>query len=99
VTGTIFATGGRSPRWPAWLPPTPERYVAGSPDHRRRVGSSATGCMAALMTTRANPHLQAFYLRLRAAGGPAKVAVTAVMRELIILMNHVLEYPKFALAE
>jgi transposase len=54
--------------------------------------------MAALVAARANRTLRAFYLRLRAAGKPAKVALTAVMRKLLILMNHVLKNPHFELA-
>jgi len=53
--------------------------------------------MAALVAARANRQLKVFYQRLRAAGKPPKVALTAVMRKLIILMNHVLKYPNFAL--
>jgi hypothetical protein len=41
--------------------------------------------------------IKAFYQRLRAAGKPAKVALTAVMRKLIVLMNHILKNPNFAL--
>jgi hypothetical protein len=36
--------------------------------------------MAALVAARHNPILRGFYLRLRAAGKPAKVALTATMR-------------------
>ena len=32
-----------------------------------------------------------FYARLRAAGKPAKVALNAVMRKLLLQMNHVLK--------
>jgi transposase len=53
--------------------------------------------MAALVAARCNRQLKAFYQRLRAAGKPAKVALTAVMRKLIVLMNHVLKYPDFVL--
>jgi transposase len=53
--------------------------------------------MAALVAARSNSHLKAFYQRLRAAGKPAKVALTAVMRKLIVLMNHILKNPHFAL--
>jgi transposase len=51
--------------------------------------------MAALVAARSNHHLKAFYQRLRTAGKPAKVALTAVMRKLIILMNHLLKNPNF----
>lgn len=47
--------------------------------------------MAALVASRFNPHLKEFYQRLRAAAKPAKVALTAVMRKLIVWMNHTLK--------
>lgn len=53
--------------------------------------------MAALVAARSNRHLKAFYQRLRLAGKPAKLALTAVMRKLIVLMNHTLKHPNFAL--
>ena len=53
--------------------------------------------MAALVAAHTNQQLKEFYQRLRAAGKPAKVALTAVMRKLIVLMNHILKYPNFAL--
>jgi transposase len=43
--------------------------------------------MAALSAIRLNPELAAFYRRLRANGKTAKVALTAVMRKLIVLAN------------
>jgi transposase len=43
--------------------------------------------MAALVAARHNPILRSFYLRLRAAGKPAKVALTATMRKLLIVLN------------
>jgi len=43
--------------------------------------------MAALVAARHNPILRQFYLRLRAAGKPAKVALTATMRKLLIVLN------------
>lgn len=55
--------------------------------------------MAALSASRTNPILKAFYQRLIAAGKPAKLALTAVMRKLIILMNHLLKNPHFSLAK
>jgi len=54
--------------------------------------------MAALSAARANPILRAFYQRLRAAGKPAKLALTAVLRKLFILLNHLLKNPHFQLA-
>lgn len=55
--------------------------------------------MAALSASRSNPLLKPFYNRLIAAGKPAKVALTAVMRKLIVLMNHLLKNPNFSLAQ
>jgi transposase len=43
--------------------------------------------MAALVAARHNPILRDFYLRLRAAGKPTKVALTATMRKLLIVLN------------
>src|SRR5262245_45869624 len=43
--------------------------------------------MAALVAARHNMILRSFYLRLRAAGKPAKVALTATMRKLLIVLN------------
>jgi transposase len=53
--------------------------------------------MAALVAAHSNRQLKEFYQRLRATGKPAKVALTAVMRKLIVLMNHILKNPSFAL--
>ena len=47
--------------------------------------------MAALAAARANPPLRAFYQRLRAAGKKPKVALTAVMRKLVVLANTLLK--------
>jgi len=55
--------------------------------------------MAALSASRSNHLLKPFYDRLIAAGKPAKVALTAVMRKLIVLMNHLLKNPNFSLAK
>jgi transposase len=54
--------------------------------------------MAALVAAHSNRQLKEFYQRLRAAGKPAKVALTAVMRKLIVLMNHLLKNPNFVLS-
>lgn len=45
--------------------------------------------MAALSATRYNPDLRDFYKRLRARGKPGKVALVAVMRKLLILLNSI----------
>lgn len=43
--------------------------------------------MAALVATRHNPILASFYQRLRSAGKPPKLALTATMRKLLIVLN------------
>ena len=47
--------------------------------------------MAALVAARHNPILRVFYQRLRAAGKPAKLALTATMRKLLIALNSTLK--------
>lgn len=47
--------------------------------------------MPALVAIRFNPPLRAAYLALRAAGKPAKVAIAAIMRKLLILANALLQ--------
>jgi transposase len=44
--------------------------------------------MAALVATRHNPAIQAFYRRLLAAGKPKKLALVACMRKLLTMLNH-----------
>jgi transposase len=48
--------------------------------------------MAALVATRYNPVLAPFYQRLRAAGKPAKVALVAVMRRLLTILNAMIQH-------
>ena len=43
--------------------------------------------MATLTATRCNPVINPFYPRLLARGKPEKVALTAAMRKLLILLN------------
>jgi transposase len=47
--------------------------------------------MAAVSAARSNPILKAFYTRLRKANKPFKVAITAVMRKLLIYLNGLLK--------
>lgn len=61
---------------------TGERHIRGD---RARVRCALY--MAAVAASRCNPDLQAFYKRLRAAGKKPKVALTAVMRKLVVLAN------------
>lgn len=53
--------------------------------------------MASLSAIRHNPVLAPFYKRLRAAGKVGKVALTAVMRKLLIALNSCLRNPAFRL--
>ena len=69
------------------------RYIRGG---RRNVRCALY--MAALSAVRHDRILKAFYLRLLAAGKKPKVALTACMRKLIILMNRLLKYDHFQLA-
>lgn len=52
--------------------------------------------MAALTASRSNPVLQPFYQRLLRAGKPFKVALTALMRKLLLYLNHLLKPLKTA---
>jgi len=54
--------------------------------------------MAALVASRHNPVLKSLYLRLLANGKAKKLALTVLMRKLIILANRLLKNPNFSLA-
>jgi len=61
---------------------TGQRHIRGGRAHVR------SGIyMAAVAAARCNPSLATFYKRLRDAGKAAKVALTAVMRKLVVLAN------------
>ena len=62
-----------------------KRIVWGGRAHVR-----STLYMAALVATRYNPTIRAFYQRLLAAGKPKKVALIAAMRKLLITLNTIL---------
>lgn len=59
-----------------------QRHIWGGRAHVR-----ATLHMAALVATRFNPIIKAFYLRLLAKGKAKKVALTACMRKLLTILN------------
>lgn len=63
-----------------------ERKLQGGRQRLRRVLDLAT-----VAATRCNPVLRPFYLRLRAAGKPSKVALVAVMRKLLTILNLMLK--------
>lgn len=68
------------------------RYVQqGRPQLRRVL------YMAAISASRHNPVLKVFYQRLRARGKPAKLALIAVARRLIELLNALMKNPNFIL--
>ena len=50
--------------------------------------------MPTLTAIRRNPTLQAFYQRLIGRGRPAKVAITACMRKLLVILNAILRDPQ-----
>lgn len=57
--------------------------------------------MTTLVATRRNPVVQTFYARLLAAGKKPKVALTACMRKLLVMLNAILRHqlpwnPEFA---
>jgi transposase len=74
----------------AGLAPHPRQ--SGNKDHYRHIRGGRTEIrpilfMAALSACRHNPHLKAFYERLVANGKKKIVALTAVMRKLITIIN------------
>ena len=74
----------------AGLAPHPKD--SGACQGQRRTGGGRSGLrsalyMAAVAAIRANPDLKAFHRRLIDNGKPFKVAITAVMRKLLILAN------------
>ena len=83
------STAPSSQPWSAWrrstgtaAPCAGRRVVQGGRNSIR-----AVLCMAALVAARRNAPVRALYLRLRAAGRPAKVALTACMRKLFTILN------------
>ena len=50
--------------------------------------------MAAVVAARHNAPLRRFYQRLRSAGKPAKVALVAVLRKLVTILNAILRDQK-----
>jgi transposase len=80
----------------------PYDYDSGPRKGNRRIwgGRAPVRCalyMAAMTAIRHDPILKAFYIKLRAAGKKPMVALTAVMRKLIVLLNHLIKNPEFKL--
>jgi len=69
-----------------------QRHICGGRSHLR-----SALYMAALGASRHNPILKPLYQRLLAAGKPKKLALTVLMRKLIILANRILKNPRFSL--
>jgi transposase len=69
-----------------------QRHIRGGRPAVRRVLY-----MAAVAASQHNQILQTHYQQLVARGKPAKVALTAIMRKLIVLLNRLLQDPNFVL--
>lgn len=82
----------------------PHPKDSGTSKSRRRVAGGRGQVrkvlyMAAVTAARSNPVLKAFYERLRNdKGKPHKVAIVAVMRKMLTVLNKLLANPQFALA-
>ena len=92
-----------SPRLAALVGVAPYARDSGSSQRPRHVRGGRGAVrhvlyMAAVAATQYNPVLRAFYERLRAKGKPAKVALVAVMRRMLAVLNRLIADPKFQLA-
>lgn len=82
----------------------PHPKDSGTSKFRRRVAGGRGQVrkvlyMAAVTAARSNPVLKAFYERLRNdKGKPHKVAIVAVMRKMLTVLNKLLANPQFSLA-
>ncbi|HKB56776.1 MAG TPA: transposase, partial [Lacunisphaera sp.] len=72
---------------------TGQRHIRGGRANVRRALY-----MAALTATRCNPVLRPFYQQLRARGKGHRVAITAVMRKLLVHLNQLMRTPEVMLA-
>lgn len=81
----------------------PHPDESGNRSRKRRV-EGGRGCvrhvlyMAAVAAARSNAILKGFYKRLRDKGKPAKVAIVAVMRKMLAVLNRLIADPDFSLA-
>lgn len=76
----------------AGLAPIPDE--SGKGKHKRKIAQGRLDVrnslyMAALVAAHHNPVLSEFYARLRAHGKPPKLALTAVMRKLLAVLNRI----------
>ncbi len=67
-----------------------KRFVWGG-----RAGVRSALYMSALVASRRNPRIKAFYDRLVAAGKPKKVALVACMRKILVALNAMLRHGEF----
>ena len=86
--GAVAALAGVAPMNADSGPLRGQRHIRGG-----RAPARKALYMAALCSILHNPLLKAFYQRLRAKGKAAKVALTAVMRKLLIHLNSLLKTP------
>lgn len=81
----------------------PRNKDSGKKTGRRTTGGGRAAArralyMAALTAARMNPRLNSLFKRLVAAGKAKKLALTAVMRQLLAVMNSLIRNPEFVLA-
>ena len=96
--GTLTAPGAAAL---AGVAPYPVDSGPWKGTRRIRGGRQPARCalfLAAMSAVRHDPIFKAFYQRLRAAGKKPMVALTAVMRKLVILLNRLLNDPSFQLS-
>ena len=86
--GVIAALAGVAPMNADSGPMRGQRHIRGG-----RAPARKALYMAALCATLHNPLIKAFYKTLRGRGKPAKVALTAVMRKLLLHLNSLLKPP------
>lgn len=86
--GAIAALAGVAPMNADSGPIRGQRHIRGG-----RAPARKALYMAALCTTLHNPLIKTFYQGLRGRGKPAKVALTAVMRKLLVHLNSILKTP------
>ena len=86
--GAVAALAGVAPMNADSGPVRGQRHIRGG-----RAPARKALYMAALCATLHNPLLKAYYQRLKAKGKPAKVALTAVMRKLLLHLNSLLKTP------
>jgi transposase len=87
--GTVAALAGLAPFDDASGTHDGLRHIAGG-----RLDARHALYMAAVAAKRANPHLRDLAARIKAKGRPPKVAITAVMRKLLTILNAIVRDKK-----